>query len=380
MPRRRRVRRRRRRDRRTRRSERHEKRRYRRRRTGRMVEGKVDPKALPRRRRSERNASRKVRDAFDLKNLSENRMLPTPDFIGPYVPMTYCIRDSVNFQIMNNQSPTPPTTVGSVTNTEFVFIVQWCPGDVRYIMIKHQVACRTAGSSTEEIIVTPMYADVYSGNAPIASKPMRMAMRLRNTTALSQVQGFVRVCASSMPFEINPYLYQGLSSDSTCTMSTPGWYNLVGFINAAPSTRTYACAELTETMGFVNSPCTENFHSFYDYTATARNITVPTWVKTGTSTYDPTGNGVGNPADPFVQHRLSCGQMPMGQFLFYFPCQTGNAQSFDFTLNMQDGARFPTNTVLGRMAQHPPQISSTGWNTAAALAYQEMQTGRRGAY
>lgn len=259
---------------------------------------------------------------FDaMKNI--NSPLPIPGLIEPYT-----VVDSVGRLQFNVDSTQPK-----------LLVCAFSPSKWRGLIFSHKIGYNGITQNTLD------------SESPLRIRPMRMSLRIRNTSAHDDVEGVVRILNTPDPPEYIQMLNQGNND-------WPWWpedyyTSLMESIRAHPNTRSFTAKDLQTT------------HALHAHPTSMRGMTeYDEWKHI---TFD-------HPSPPWknhVTHALHTGANGNGlsTFLLIFePTGPGAGNNYDLALHTQDAAVFPVATLAHRLSINPPVGNPETFQYAANAA------------
>jgi len=213
-----------------------------------------------------------------------------------------------NFTTLNSICRQLLVTSASAGSDLFV-CVQWTPTSNRLVY-------------WSGVTATPYIGVVQLGNlvsnVPTTSKPLRLAVTIRNTSVYTSTEGSVRVLC--MPQNLD--WTSAFATSNTLTNSFCS--SIDAMIESNNKTVTFTAAELKQGKKWIFAPVSNvGYHNWYEQSEayTLQNSLV-----------------LGAQADA------------MTTFLVKIP-YVANRNTYDFTVRSQDGARYPANSVLANTAK-----------------------------
>jgi len=234
--------------------------------------------------------------------------LGVPDTVGSFLTL-----DSVSRGTQNTS-----------TSATVYLICQWTSSDVRVCYL----------NSTSRAVVAYATTNLTSSQ-PHQIRPLRMSMRLRNTSVFTSQQGVVR--SLCLP---NALLWEW--EGVTGVVSTNFLDEVASMMGNHPQTRSYTAADLASTHVWVMPPASS----------------------VGLREYQNYAN-VGGIAG--TQNALIDGANVNGinTLILQLPPTTA-ANAYDWACHQQDACRFPSNTLYAGLQKEAPTISASGFNQGVA--------------
>lgn len=169
---------------------------------------------------------------------------------------------------------------------------------------------------------SPLYRFA-SSDTPISTRPMRGALRIRNTTSNQDISGLVQVLSISSPLEFE------FTTPTALDITTTFAAELRAMCASNPKSREFTARELSVGQNeFVSSPA-----CFSDYNSYGKHMFTTTTTAAGLQAeYDNV--------------RVD---MPMNIIIVMFP-PSSVINSYSITIGQQNAMRYPTNVLLGEMS------------------------------
>ena len=242
---------------------------------------------------------------------------------------------TANFVTINGLVRTNVTTEGSK-----ILLFTWCPSQVVRFSIFNMTDRRWSGPNYTRLGTQTQRVD--DGGLPVSLRPLRMSVRIRNTTVGADVGGSVRVLqADDWPLTelvsgANPFTISGDTRDK--------WQQ---YVDTHPMSHTYSAAELRSTHKFIIKPGQEipfrQYHIFKQGMQTNAN--------------DNKEFGVSN--DMFVFART---QEPMTALVMYMPAVNAITENtYEVTVHYQDAAQYEPASALHAQARAAPPANEQGF-------------------
>jgi len=267
------------------------------------------------------------------------------------------------------------TTVNSVsrftwttsTSVPTLVVVPWTPSAVAAFSV----------SPTGQIGGYQLSQLHNANTSPLEIRPLRMSARLTNITRNIDLGGNVQVLMSDQPLKV------GWSFPvSGATIGITNSVDFATMITEHPRTQTIGGFTLGREHSFVGAP--SSFVSYNSYKTFTR-ISSPS--STAATQYPASdwwdwlcNNPDSTPGSDGITPYLAGGSTfaegvladapPFPMMMFYFPPTSTGAQTYQFQVNRQDGARYPSNTFAASLAKHSP-VPATGHDQALQKAAQD---------
>lgn len=244
-------------------------------------------------------------------------------------------------------------TFSTSTTLNTYFLFQWGAGGVRGCSWVDQGAATPAQQQ-------PMTGVFWGNNLvnisipPNMIRPLRQAVRVRNTTKLSDVSGAVRVLNSPL---MNQYISAMNLQANNIGWTTAGVTSFKNLVEQNPSVVTHSAATFLRTQRFVIPPASvsgyEQWNNFMFSNASSLN----------------TKEEAENRASVDMQWQAASDSSAMNFLLLQFePSSTAN--SYELSYHCIDACRFAANTAFAAMAVMPSKWTSD----AQAAAIKNAQT------
>ena len=249
---------------------------------------------------------------------------------------------TANFVTINGLVRANVTTTGTK-----IMLFTWCPSQT----VRFSIFNMTNGEYTGPNFVRLGTQDgrVDDGSLPVSLRPLRMSVRIRNTTVGQDVGGSVRVLqADDWPLT---ELANGLIPFSIGNNVRDRWQN---YVDTHPLSHTYSAAELRTTHKFIIKPGQEvpfrQYHTFQQGMQT-----------------NQTGNkefGVTNAMFIFART-----MEPMTGLVMYLPSVGGGSENtYEVTVHYQDAAQYePASALHAQARPAPPANEQQFRNNMGAL-------------
>jgi hypothetical protein len=256
--------------------------------------------------------------------------------IGRMLPVPGCTGDALCVDSVSR------TTVHTQADWDTFLVFQWTDSCVRGVALK---------SNRHADLVTLTATQLISG-VPVTVRPLRMSVCIRNTTVLTDQQGFVRVLNSPSPleWEWDP-VYDGVTAGGINVVTHNMMNELQDVMNSHPKVHTFAAVDLTHGRRWVMPP--------------AQMGQFKTW-----HPYDP---------DVTALHAKATlagntAQNPLNTLIMFFP-KGPKSQTYDVSMYDQTATRHSIHTLYGHLQKPVPP----GPNDAAFLAGMRAEHARAGA-
>ena len=238
-----------------------------------------------------------VHDAYNKTGVA----LRVPGQLGTFLTVDSVVRQSV---------------VTSATQDQYL-LIQWTPNANRVIWVN---------TGSNAMNVTNWTASQLTTANPVAIRPMRMSIRIRNITQEQNVMGQVRILCTPTPVAV------GFGSATTLDTVTAAFStNLAAMVSGHPRTHTMTSADLRTTKVMVVPPATlDTFGRYFPFTPSSL---YPLGFQTDTA--------------------LAVENAVMNSTIVHFPSST-IAQTYDIAVHMQDAARFAANSAFAGFERPAP--------------------------
>ena len=241
---------------------------------------------------------------------------------------------TANFVTINGLVRANVTTAGTK-----ILLFTWCPSQVVRFSIFKMDDRKWSGPNYTRLGTETGRVD--NGSLPVSLRPLRMSVRIRNTTVGHDVGGSVRVLqADDWPLtelenNVNPY---GISTE--CKNR---WQS---YVDTHPMTHTYSAAELRTTHKFIIKPGQEipfkQYHTF----------------KQGMQANNNDNKEFGVSGEMFIFART---QEPMTALVMYMPEVPDSQNTYEITVHYQDAAQYEPASALHAQARPAPPANEGGF-------------------
>jgi len=239
-------------------------------------------------------------------------------------------------------------TFNTGTVTDRVLVVPWVPSPVACL---HWIS---ASSTITAQLFNPLLS-----STPLALRPLRMGIEVKNLTTAVNVGGLVQVLSVDNALDIGALL--NASGSAITTADTTSWTSLITLVAGSLETKTYSAQELVDGHVFTSVPSSwpayNQYRDFIEFNGTdGATIRSDDWLNLAnglaSSTYVPPST-----TNPVLLENTVGDVPPLRCFVLVFKAGSV-ANNYEITIRRQDGARYPSNT-LGHMFHHTPPKGST---------------------
>ena len=236
------------------------------------------------------------------------------------------------------------------THASSFLVVMWMPCGI------HAFLVRAADDMIRPIQMTQLAQTPHA----VHLRPMRLTLRIRNTTANQDVEGVVRVVNVQNPLKLDTDIF-----NSALRLTQASKDNLLALTSGDPRSRGYTAKELQHTRVFSNPPAHLNSMTQYKE---FQNVVVS--ANSGNSSFL-----FQDQKAAFDSMLSQASEMPLSATIVEF-CPVGSStaardQIYEVAVNAQDACLFPTDTLqhnLQRVAPTANPVNFTGNAQAAAAA------------
>jgi len=221
-----------------------------------------------------------------------------------------CVNDATRCQF----------TIPATNNSRILIFAPSIRGLVQIGLWDASSGGRTVGPVGIDNSSSPLFK--HATNVPMAARPMRAGLRLRNLTSATEREGSVVVLNAGSPTTL---LWAGATSENLSAVAVS---ELATAVMANPHSKLYTAEELSHGENtFVCFPATSANYNSYGSKGFS-TLTTPAGIQT-------------NWAD-------AAHDQPMSTLIMYFPA-VDKAQVYSLTLAQQTAMRFQENTIMAGM-------------------------------
>ena len=222
-------------------------------------------------------------------------------------------------------------------NTYWLF--QWCAGGVRGVSWLDQGPITPSTRQSFASVHATNNLNNFNNVPPNMIRPLRSAVRVRNTTKLSDVSGAVRVLNSP---HMNQYI-GAIDFNAALGLTTAGVTSFKNLVEQNPSVVTHAAATFLRTQRFVIPPASVGGYE--------------QWSNFTYSVTDSVGhtNPSGNTDSIDLQWQRSSDLSQCNFLLLQFEPAASN--TYEISYHSIDACRFAANTPFAAMATMPSKLS-----------------------